>query len=191
MKTKKNDYIEELIERFFEGQTSNTEEQLLYEFFAGNNVPKHLLNYKDVFAYLSTDIKEEVSEIKSDIPVHLIQRKRWLLWAGIAAAMLALVLLNPFLYGNKPFDPYEGSYIIRNGVRITDLDIIRPELEATVRQVLQQQEESEQLLSILMDTVLQFQNEEESLQSHYNSILEDFEDEIIRNEVRKILEKNL
>ena len=191
MNTDKNEHIEELIERFFEGQTSNTEEQLLYEFFAGNNVPEHLLNYKDVFAYLSNDIKEEVSEIKTDIPVRLIQRKKWILWSGIAAALLALVLLNPFAYDNKPFDPYEGSYIIRNGVRITDMDIIRPELEATVRLVLQQQEESEQLFNTLMDMELQFQNEEESLQSHYDSILEDFEDENIRNEVKKILENNL
>ena len=183
-----NEHIEELLERFFEGKTSNTEEQLLYDFFAGNNVPEHLLNYKDIFTYFGNDIKEEFGEIKPDIPVRRIKIRKWILWTGVAASLLVLVLFNPFAYGNNTFDPYEGSYIIRNGVRITDMKIIRPELEATVQQILQQQEDLEQLKT-MMEKESQFPDEEESLKAHYNSILEDFENENIRNEIRKIFEQ--
>ena len=196
MNTFKNEYMEELLERFFEGQTSNDEEQSLYEFFAGDNVPEHLIKYKQVFAYFNEGIEDElcettdvpelhktdVSELhKDETPVFKIRNKKLILWSGVAAVLLILFITNPFSYGNKPFDPYEGSYIIRNGVRITDMEIIRPELEATIKEVLLQQEEAESIFNALLE-------DEEYLQIEYNSIIESFDDEEIRNEVREILE---
>ncbi len=38
MKTEEYKSIEDLLDRFFEGQTSNEEERVLYEFFARPNV---------------------------------------------------------------------------------------------------------------------------------------------------------
>jgi hypothetical protein len=180
-------HIEKLLERFFEGYTSNTEEKQLYDFFAGNDVPEHLQEYKPVFAYFEAGL-EEFCEKKS--PVHKMQYKQWILWPGVAAALLALVLLNPFGYENKSPDPYEGSYIVYNGVRITDLEIIRPELEATLQQVLQQQEEAERRIAKAMETDNRFPDMEEYIQEQNEAILENFHDENIREEVRKILENN-
>lgn len=42
MRTEEYKYIENLVERFFEGQTSNEEERVLYEFFARPDIPAHL-----------------------------------------------------------------------------------------------------------------------------------------------------
>ena len=223
-----NKHIEKLLKRFFEGQTSNDEEQRLYEFFAGNDIPEHLIQYKPVFAYFNEGIKEELNETNSEtpvllssshddieegiyvsetifeqsaaslnsgidrglsekeVPVRKIQSKKWILWSGVAAVILALILLNPF---DKPFDPYEGSYIIRNGVRITDLKTIRPELESTVQQALQQQEEMDGLITRLTEPEKRFANVEKSMQENYDAILESFKDENVRNEVKKMLEK--
>jgi len=60
--TNKYEYIETLLERFFEGQTSNVEEQKLYEFFAGYDVPEHLLRYKKVFAYFDIGLNSELRQ---------------------------------------------------------------------------------------------------------------------------------
>ena len=226
-----NKHIEGLLKRFFEGQTSNDEEQRLYEFFAGNDVPEHLIQYKPVFVYFDEGIKDEFSKNvteepvvllsqiddiekdtfiaetfsenstvslssridselrEKDIPVHRKRNVKWIFWSCAAAVLLVLILLNPFALGNKPFDPYEGSYIVRNGVRITDPETIRPELEATIQDVLQQQEAAESLIAKMMEAEKPAFNGEEFQKASYNTILEGFVDENIRNEVKKILEQ--
>lgn len=186
--TDKNKYIEELLERFFEGETSNTEEQFLYRFFAGKDVPEYLLPYKLAFTYFESGLKNEFAE--NVAPVRRARKSKWILWAGIAAVLLALVLLSP-LYLQKPFDPYEGSYIVRNGVKITDPEIIRPELEATVQRVLQQKEEMEYIVVSLMEKENYPQSIEEQVQSQKNEILEHFQDENIRKEVERIINYEL
>ncbi|MDR2680367.1 MAG: hypothetical protein LBC47_06110 [Tannerella sp.] len=187
--TDKYKHIEELLERFFEGYTSNTEEQELYGFFAGSGVPEHLLRYKPLFACFDAGLEAKFCEKEPPVRKRRYRRHR-ILWPGIAAAaLLALVLMNPFGYGDKPFDPYEGSYIVRNGVRITDPEIIRPELEATVRRILQQQEEAERLATKMMNADNRFPAMEEYIQAHRDAILEHVQDENIREEVRKMLEE--
>jgi hypothetical protein len=179
-------HIEKLLEQFFEGYTSNTEEKQLYDFFAGNDVPEHLQKYKPIFACFEAGL-EEFCEKKSH--VHKMQYKQWILWPGVAAALLALVLLNPFGYGNKSPEPYEGSYIVCNGVCITDIETIRPELEAIVQRVLQEQEEEERWITKMMEMDIRFPDMEKDIRAHNEAILERFPDENLREEVRKILEE--
>jgi len=179
--------IEDLLERFFEGGTSNMEEEQLYRFFAGRDIPEHLLRYKPVFSYFETGVKDEF--VEKVVPVRRLQRSKWFILGGIAAALLALILLNLF-YTQKPFNPYEGSYIVRNGVRITDPEIIRPELEATIRRVLQQEEKMKNLAADLQEKGEYPLFIEEQLQLQKDEIMNRFQDEYIRNQVREILEKN-
>ena len=51
-------YIEQLIESYFNCQTSLQEEQILRSFFSQEDVPGHLAQYADLFRY-ETDAKEE------------------------------------------------------------------------------------------------------------------------------------
>ena len=44
-------YIEQLLERYWQCETSLEEEAELRAFFSGSDVPKHLLRYKDLFVY--------------------------------------------------------------------------------------------------------------------------------------------
>lgn len=56
--------------------------------------------------------------------------------AGCAAAVLLGLVSLPFIAPERTAsDPYEGSYLVRKGVRITDPRLIRPELEATLQRV--------------------------------------------------------
>lgn len=53
-------YIEQLLERYFECETSLEEEQILRAFFAQENVPVRLLAYRQLFAEAQRAEKEDI-----------------------------------------------------------------------------------------------------------------------------------
>lgn len=53
-------YIEQLLERYWECQTTLQEENILRTFFSQEDVPAELLPYKEVFAYQQEAINDEV-----------------------------------------------------------------------------------------------------------------------------------
>ena len=81
-------YIEQLLDKYFEAQTTLEEEQILRAFFAQEDVPAHLLPYREFFTYqsfgknaesLGSDFDEKMLSIigkeKSDEPHHVVARK--------------------------------------------------------------------------------------------------------------------
>lgn len=52
-------YINQLLERYWSGETSLEEEKILRTFFSQEDVPAELLRYKDLFAYQATRENEE------------------------------------------------------------------------------------------------------------------------------------
>lgn len=48
-------YIEQLLERYWNCETSLEEEQILRSFFRQKEIPAHLLRYKQLFAYLEAE----------------------------------------------------------------------------------------------------------------------------------------
>ena len=191
------DYIKDLLERFFEGETSNTEEQELYHFFRLDNIPEELAQYKPVLMYFESGFAHEIENIRQtdELPEFLIstknviqhpaskvessQRKLWITWGGVAASFLIIISASLFLLTAKePFDSYAGSYIIRNGVRITDLNLIMPELEAAVQKSLILEQEMEQQYEVQL---------KQQLNEHNNQILKNIKDENIRKEVEEII----
>ena len=54
-------HIEQLLERYWQCETSTEEENSLREFFMGNDVPKELEPYRDIFVYQSVQQKVEIS----------------------------------------------------------------------------------------------------------------------------------
>jgi hypothetical protein len=144
----KNKEIEELINRFFEGLTSNQEEKELYAFFAQEDIPESLQKYKPVFAYFENGMQTEN-------PIHPKRKRIWI-WTSVAASLLVLIGLR--LYHPKenhpPFDPYEGSYIIRKGVKITDPEIIRPEIERSLYRISMQEEISVRMQDQFVNQVM-------------------------------------
>ncbi|MDR0836537.1 MAG: hypothetical protein LBN11_08180 [Tannerella sp.] len=179
--------IEELVARFFEGETSNEEEQIIYQYFTQEDVPEHLRRYTPLFDSFATGI---TNTFEPPAPViALPQRKsRRMIWAvGIAASFLILLASGLFfVQKGDSIDPYEGSYIIRNGKKITDLNLIRPELEATLEYVRQQQEETEQLLAYMSE----IENESARIKQQIIASNEKIQEEISRTfaEIRSTME---
>ena len=72
--------IDELLNRYFEGETSAEEEQKLRRFFASDNVPENLSAYKPLFAYFDEEIATErdmAEEIWSEIAPEALPEKRF------------------------------------------------------------------------------------------------------------------
>ena len=54
-----NKNIEEYINRFLDGETTNAEEQAIYRFFCTGNVPAHLKEYAPMFAWYEGGMQGE------------------------------------------------------------------------------------------------------------------------------------
>lgn len=133
---KKN--IEDYINRFLEGETTNVEEQAIYRFFRTGDVPFHLKEYAPMFAWYEEGMQGEpkpklMEESKpAKKPFRLrIPIAAWS--AGIAAMLVVAVGLGLLFYSDgevlihsEDWDCYEGSYIEVGGKRITDIKQILP-----------------------------------------------------------------
>ena len=187
----KQDYneIEELIERFFEGQTSNEEERKLYAFFANENIPERLLLYRPVFEYFETGIREEESTGQKK-NIQSTSSKKIRIWISIAASLLILISFGIYHFTReKEFNPYEGSYIIRNGVKITDPKIVNPEIEKTLYFVQEQEEKNNRLLRQLeeINNENPYEKAVKEIRQRQLEWINQVEDENIRNEIIKMI----
>lgn len=77
--------IEKLLERYFEGNTSVSEEEQIREYFRGEDVATHLQQYKPMFNYLSKAREERYTK-----QVPLKTRTLQYRWISIAAAVVLI-----------------------------------------------------------------------------------------------------
>ena len=129
--TQKN--IEEYIDRFMEGETTNDEERAIYRFFREEKVPVHLQEYAPMFAWYEGGMQEEtvITKKRFHLPIEV--------WSiGIAATITIVLGFGVLMYeGGKENMPeewvcYEGSYMEVNGKRITDVELIMPAILETL-----------------------------------------------------------
>lgn len=117
-------YIKQLLQRYWQGDTSLEEEEILRMFFSQKDVPAELRSYRELFAYQQSEVKEDVLDeafdaritalIEEPAPVKarlvtLPQRLRPLFKAAAVVAIL-LTLGNamqvPF---GQDADPYANA----------------------------------------------------------------------------------
>jgi thiamine kinase-like enzyme len=104
--------IEELIEKYLEGNTSLQEENVLKTFFLSQNIPSHLNQYKAVFSYYSQSKKETTKEII------LPKKHKSIKWIRIAASVFLVTMIASYLYQNTTkkedlgtFDTPEEAFV--------------------------------------------------------------------------------
>lgn len=125
-----NKNIEEYIQRFMEGETTNAEEQAIYRFFHTDDVPDHLKSYSSMFAWYEEGMPEE-KERPTQVPKPFWRRIPLEIWSMGIAAMLVIgfglgVALSIDNRQNEDWSCYEGSYVKINGKYITDVETILP-----------------------------------------------------------------
>jgi hypothetical protein len=97
--------IEELLDRYYEGETTLAEENLLKKFFSGDEVPGHLLQHQAMFRYFREEasqtlrneeqekvLKRRISRFEKEVSQSGMQpvQKRMYYLSGIAAGLLIL-----------------------------------------------------------------------------------------------------
>ena len=120
------EYIKHLLDKYFEGNTTHSEELELRRFFSGaKDLPAEMCVYKPLFGY----IDEESSKIK---PIHRY-RKLYVryIWAAAAASILLLFGIagySGYIQGNS-------NYVIINGEKSTDVRLAKEEAQKALTDV--------------------------------------------------------
>ena len=85
--------IEDLLEKYFQGETTIAEEKELKAYFSSPNVAQHLEQYKPMFGYFS-----QVKEQKSTQEIPLKAKKRNVAWLSIAASVVVLLGIGTYFF---------------------------------------------------------------------------------------------
>lgn len=147
--------IDELLDKYFEGETSCEEERELRRFFTEEEVPEHLQMYRPLFAYLNreatsmaepTEEKSVTTESAKEVPA---QRKPSRLYrtfyavSGIAAGLLLLFGVAKIIF---PLSGVPKNYVVIDGQRYTDEKLV----EAKALEALQNASFTDEDLSNLL-----------------------------------------
>lgn len=139
----KDRYIEELLALFFEGSTTNAQEKELYDYFRQPHIPERLAPYKPLISYFENGLEKEGPARK--LPPKNIFRRIGVRASVAAVFILGALIAVPFLIQREnAFDPYQGSYTVRNGQTIvSDPETFASQREAIEREMDEKQRELE------------------------------------------------
>ena len=133
--------IQNLLDKYMDGATSNEEEAMLRKYFEehGNDIPEEWKTYRALFSYigfeqmnLSQILKEEEKEEdfeKEDIAKEIIEkvsRTRWLKYFGTSVAAAAIIAF--LIVGiQKIAQPQPECYAVIDGKVYTDQEFVHHE----------------------------------------------------------------
>ncbi|MRX67712.1 hypothetical protein SAMN06265349_10582 [Flavobacterium resistens] len=87
------DRIENILEKYFQGETTIAEENELKDYFSSPNVAQHLEQYQPMFGYFS-----QVKQQKSTQEIPLQTKKRNVAWLSIAASAVVLLGIGTYFF---------------------------------------------------------------------------------------------
>lgn len=137
--------IQNLLDKYMDGATSNEEEAKLRKYFEehANDIPEEWESYRALFSYigfeqmnLSLILKEEEEEKEEDfekkdiekeeIPKKKASRSRWLKYFGTSVAAAAIIAF--LIVGiQKIIQPQPECYAVINGKVYTDQEFVHNE----------------------------------------------------------------
>ena len=104
--------VEEILTKYFEGETTVIEEKQLQQYFSSANVAPHLAKYSSLFVYFATAKNEEFVEENSTIKTLKVQKsdkKSNFFWLSVAASVLILMGIGVYLfYASESLNTKEG-----------------------------------------------------------------------------------
>jgi len=120
-----------LISAFLDGATTDAQEAELFDYFGAAPAPDadaRLERYRPMMAWYAALPGRRRAAGR--------RRRRMFVAMGAAASLAVALAVGAFLFfrspspANEAMELYAGSYVVRNGHRITDLRVIYPELLA-------------------------------------------------------------
>lgn len=131
--------IEELLNKYFEGETSCSEERELRRFFTQGIVPEHLEVYRPLFAFLEAE-KQQAPATTEAAPKRIAPLRRRILY-GVSGIAAGLVLLLGVAGTIRYFTAQPDNYVIIDGKQYTDAKLIQEQALAAFQEVSFSQEE--------------------------------------------------
>ena len=123
--------IDDLLNKYLEGETTTAEEEKLRGFFRSGQAPGRLAAYRPLFAYFD----EEIRKVQSVEEIPAAPRRRPVYWAAAASILFAAGIGLAYL-GLRP-DPClcSANYVIINGRCYTDVEKARMIALETLQEV--------------------------------------------------------
>ena len=100
------DRIEQLLEKYFEGQSNIAEENELKVYFSSLNVAQHLQQYQAIFGYFDSEKKEQ---FKATLPLETKTLKK-ATWLAIAASVTVFLGVSTVMYLNNKQDAIPSEF---------------------------------------------------------------------------------
>lgn len=128
-----NNYAE-WVDRFLDAGTTVEQERALYAYFSRPDLPPGAEKYRPMFSWYSslpaTASPAETSAPASSPRLRILPLKAWQ-WASVAALVAVLFTVGFNMRSSRDTtDPYYSEgYILRDGQRITDMDLVLSEIE--------------------------------------------------------------
>ena len=118
--------IEDLLDKYFEGETSAEEERKLRAYFTSGRVAEELKVYIPLFTYFEEEIRKEETQGTTLLQKSGRPRSFYLL-RGIAASLLILLIAGIGRWVTTETDPClcVGDYVVINGKCYTDPETVR------------------------------------------------------------------
>ncbi len=132
----KEEHIRQLLDRFFDGDTTLDEERTLYEYFAEEQLPADMLPLREMFMALA-GMKIKPEELRDDVaspaPPSAGHDKRWSLRpatiAKIAAGLVLPLALGIYLWAYDSANYCEGYFYSSH---TTDSELVMDEVESVL-----------------------------------------------------------
>jgi len=95
------DRIEQLIEKYFEGETSIVEENELKVYFSSSDVAQHLKQYQTIFGYFSQAKEQQFTQ---GIPLQT-KKRNIVMWLSVAASVVVMLGVGTFMFTKSNEQP--------------------------------------------------------------------------------------
>lgn len=134
--------IEELVNKYFDGETTCEEERELRKFFTQEKVPEDLKMYGPLFAFFEEENRQQTTrnEVTAPLPRKTVTFRIRLTYAlsGIAAGLLLLMGIARI---HRHFNALPDNYVIIDGKCYTDETLAREQAIAAFQNVSMDEDE--------------------------------------------------
>ena len=132
--------IKALLERYYEGESTDSDEQCLYEYFNSNNIADELKPYRSIFVYLQYEKEHQSDQYNLESaaiiePAVPFRPNKWQLMAIAAAACLLAFIFLPREKQSSSKYLCSGTYVMVDGVCYDDLSIVSKYAAEAIDQV--------------------------------------------------------